>query len=135
MKASYLLDTNVCVELLRGNADIAQAINKVGIENCCISELTVAELKFGEEYGRMKGLNLKSQGLSVFLDAMSIIPISSSIDLFACEKAKQKYAGRSNGDDFDLLIGCTAVVNGMFMVTHNTKHFKNIAGIELVDWM
>lgn len=66
MKTSYLLDTNVCVELLRGNANIAQAINNVGIENCYLSELTVAELKFGEEYGRMKGLNLKSQGLLEF---------------------------------------------------------------------
>lgn len=45
MKTSYLLDTNVCVELLRGNANIAQAINNVGIENCYLSELTVAKLR------------------------------------------------------------------------------------------
>lgn len=135
MKTSYLLDTNVCVELLRGNANIAQAINNVGIGNCYLSELTVAELKFGEEYGRMKGLNLKSQGLLEFLEAINVIPVSSSIDLFAYEKARQKFMGRSNGDDFDLFIGCTAVVNEMYMVTHNTKHFNNISSIKLLDWM
>ena len=38
-------------------------------------------------------------------------------------------------EDFDLLIGCTAVVNGMIMVTDNTKHFSRIHGIQLENWV
>ena len=38
-------------------------------------------------------------------------------------------------DDFDLLIGCTAIVNGMMMVTENIKDFKNLKGIQLENWI
>jgi len=45
----YLLDTNVCVFLFRGKYDINEMIKKVGFQNCCISEVTLAELKYGAE--------------------------------------------------------------------------------------
>ena len=38
-------------------------------------------------------------------------------------------------EDYDLLIGCTAVANGMIMVTDNTKHFSRIDGIQLENWV
>ena len=38
-------------------------------------------------------------------------------------------------EDFDLLIGCTAVANGMIMVTDNTKYFSRIHGIQLENWV
>lgn len=34
-------------------------------------------------------------------------------------------------EDFDLFIGCTAVANGLVMVTDNQKHFRRIKGIEV----
>lgn len=40
----YLLDTNVCVFFLRKRFGVAQRIAAVGWSNCCISEITVAEL-------------------------------------------------------------------------------------------
>ena len=38
-------------------------------------------------------------------------------------------------DDFDLLIGCTAVVNDLIMITENLKDFKNFSGIRLENWV
>jgi tRNA(fMet)-specific endonuclease VapC len=37
-------------------------------------------------------------------------------------------------DDFDLLIGTTAIANNLIMVTHDTNHFKRLQGIRLEDW-
>lgn len=34
----YLLDTNICIFLLRGKYDVDKKIDQVGIENCYISE-------------------------------------------------------------------------------------------------
>lgn len=43
----YLLDTNICIFLLRGKYYIDEKIDAVGgLENCFISEITVAELKY-----------------------------------------------------------------------------------------
>jgi len=47
--AKYLLDTNICVFFLRGKKSIVEQILNKGIDNCFISEITVAELFYGVE--------------------------------------------------------------------------------------
>ncbi|MBU3855416.1 MAG: type II toxin-antitoxin system VapC family toxin [Candidatus Phocaeicola excrementipullorum] len=131
----YLLDTNVCVFLLRGQYAIDKKLDNVGLENCHISEITEAELKYGAELGRRKGLRQRMEHLNEFLASINILPISDAIDLYASEKARLRLAGTPADDDFDLLIGCTAIVNDMVMVTENLKHFKNYAGIRLENWI
>ena len=131
----YLLDTNICVFLLRGQYDIDKKLDKVGLEHCYISEITEAELKYGAELGRRKDLKQRIEQLDEFLSALKILPISNAIDLYASEKARLRVTGTPADDDFDLLIGCTAVVNDMVMVTENLKHFKNLTGIQLENWI
>lgn len=135
MKQQYLLDTNVCIFLLRGQYDIDKKLDHVGLENCCISEITEAELKYGAELGRRKGLKQRAEHLNEFLASIKILPISDAIDLYASEKARLRLAGTPADDDFDLLIGCTAIVNDMVMVTENLKHFKDFSGIRLENWI
>jgi tRNA(fMet)-specific endonuclease VapC len=45
----YLLDTNICVFFLRGKLNLDEIIKEKGRENCFISEITVAELRYGAE--------------------------------------------------------------------------------------
>ena len=37
--------------------------------------------------------------------------------------------------DFDLLIGCTSVVEDLVMVTNNVKHFSRIENIKIDNWV
>lgn len=131
----YLLDTNICVFLLRGQYDMDKKIDEVGLENCHISEITMAELKYGAELGRKKGIKQRAQGLDSFLSSIQILPISNAIDLYASEKARLRLAGTPADDDFDLLIGCTAIANDLIMVTENIKDFKNFSNIKLENWI
>lgn len=89
------------------------------------------KLKFGVENSEKKDKNQKA--LDNFLSAIKIIPIYHSIDLYAKEKARLRKSGAPI-DDFDLLIGTTAVTHNLELVTNNTEHFKRIKGIELTDW-
>ena len=53
------------------------------------------------------------------------------------EYAKQKSELRRQGsliDDFDLLIGCTAIVNDLILVTDNVKHFNRLP-VEIQNWV
>ena len=131
----YLLDTNICIYLLRGQYNIGKKLDEAGLEYCCISEITVAELKYGAELGRRKGLKRRTEQLDEFLSTIQILPITDAIDLYASEKARLRLAGTPADDDFDLLIGCTAVVNGLIMITENLKDFKNFSGIRLENWV
>lgn len=131
----YLLDTCICVYWLRDKYNVKDHVDKVGLENCYISEITVAELKFGKEYGKLKGgPKYKDQLLDSFFDAINVIPISPFFDKYAEEKARLTIAGTPTGD-FDLLIGCTAVAKKMVMVTQNIKDFEIINNIRLENWI
>ena len=68
-----------------------------------------------------------------FLSGITIIPIYNSLDIYAKEKARLRKAGMVI-DDFDLLIGSTAIVHKITLVTNNSAHFKRLKGIEMEDW-
>ena len=131
----YMLDTNICAFWLRDKYDVKYHINEVGMENCYISEITVAELKFGKEYGKLKGgPKYKDQKLDEFFNDINVLPIAPVFDLYGIEKARLRMAGTPTSD-YDLLIGCTAVAEDMVMVTQNVKDFKNIKGIKIENWI
>ena len=131
----YMLDTNICAFWLRDKYDVKYRVNEVGMENCYISEITVAELKFGKEYGKLKGgPKYKDQKLDEFFNDINVLPIAPVFDLYGVEKARLRMAGTPTSD-YDLLIGCTAVAEDMVMVTQNVKDFKNIKGIKIENWI
>ncbi len=45
----YLIDTNICIHFFRGKFSLKDKFEKVTLNNCAISEITLAELIFGAE--------------------------------------------------------------------------------------
>ena len=132
---SYLLDTNICALYLRGQYDIDKKIDKVGLRNCYISVVTLFELKFGSELLLQKYGYDKRKEVDLFLENIKILPFDNAIDFAVAEKARLQLSGTPADDNFDLLIAATAVVNGMVMVTDNTRHFEQISNIKLENWV
>lgn len=127
----FLLDTNICIYYIKGLYELKSKFKDVGPENCFISEITLAELKFGVTKSQAKKKN--QQALENFLTGIQILPIFPALDIYASEKARLQKSGKII-DDFDLLIGATAVSFDLVMVTNNTNHFNRIADIKLEDW-
>jgi len=127
----YLIDTNICIFYFKGKYALDAKFEAIGPENCFISEITLAELKFGIANSDKPEKNQKV--LDNFLSGVHVLPIFHSLDLYAREKARLRKAGTPL-DDFDLLIGVTAVTHNLIAVTNNTEHFKRIKGIQLEDW-
>lgn len=128
----YLLDTNICIYFLKGLYDLGQRIENVKIENCYVSEITIAELKFGAENSQHKEKNRKT--VADFVSLFTIIPIFSSLDVYAKEKARLRKKGMPL-DDFDLLIGATAISNNLTLVTRNVSDFERLEEIEIENWV
>lgn len=127
----YLIDTNICIFFMKGLFDLKAKFVGADHENCFISEITLAELKFGVENSAKREKNQKV--LDDFLSGVKILPIYHSINLYASEKARLRKAGTPI-DDFDLLIGATAIAHNLVMVTNNIKEFERIKGIDIEDW-
>jgi tRNA(fMet)-specific endonuclease VapC len=116
---------------MKGKFNLETKFDKVTIDNCFISEITLAELKFGIENSEKPEKNKRA--LEAFLTGVQILPIFHSLDIYAKEKARLRKTGTPI-DDFDLLIVVTAVLHKLIMVTNNINHFKRINAIKLEDW-
>ncbi len=128
---SYLIDTNIAIYYMKGKFNLEEKFDTISSENIFISEITLAELKYGIENSSKPKQNRRV--LDDFLTGVKILPIYHSLDFFAKEKARLKRKGTLI-DDFDLLIGATSVQHNLIMVTNNTKHFERISNIKLEDW-
>lgn len=131
----YLLDTNICIHLFQNKFGIKEKIREIGLCNCAISQLTVAELLVGIEYTLQKTGRDHYQQLYLLISEVEVFPIDSTIEYAAKEMARLQLAGTPINDMIDAIIASTAVVNNMTMVTENVRHFKNISGIQLENWI
>ena len=128
----YLLDTSICVFFLRGKLELNEIVREKGRENFCVSEITVLELTYGAENSENK---IKShQAVEDFLSGITIIPIFGVIKRYAVEKVRLRKLGKPANDNFDLLIGVTAIENELILVTDNVKDFVLINGIQIENW-
>jgi len=128
----YLLDTNICIYFFKGKYNLDEQFRKIGFVNCCISEITLAELKYGAECSNRIPENMKM--VDDFANEITIVPIYNSLSIYAKEKARLRKTGNLI-DDFDFLIGVTAVANNLILVTENQKHLSRISKVKIENWI
>lgn len=128
----YLLDSNICIHFFRGKFGVIDKFNSVGLKNCAISEITLAELVFGAENSDNPEKNHKI--IEKFVNQLTILPIFDSLLIYGKEKTRLRKTGKMISD-FDLLIGCTAVEKDLTMVTENVKEFERISDIKIENWI
>ena len=126
----YLLDTDVCIEIIKHNVRVLDKIESVGEDNCYVTDITVAELFYG---AAKSGRSDHFEDVEKILQSFDLKPLLPSLRLYGENKALLEDQGRMIGE-FDLLIGSCAVFNGLIMVTSNLKHFDHIPNIKLEDW-
>lgn len=133
MAKMYLLDSNICIYFLRGKKGVDSIIERIGWENCCISQMTFAELLYGAECSQ--NVERNKQEVISFCEDISILKIDNDV---IKKYAQQKAILRRKGtpiDDIDILIGCTAIVNDCVMVTENVKHIGKLENITIENWI
>lgn len=128
----YLLDTNVLISLLRnGNSPVASKILSVGIDSCCIADVTLYELYCGAAYSRFP--ERETGRIDLLRSQIAVLDTKS----FTKEAARQKAFLKERGtliEDFDILIGAAAIANGCTLVTSNVKHLSRLSGLKIEDW-
>lgn len=126
----YLIDTCICIAMIKGNRQVQNHVTKAGYKNCYVSDITIAELLVGaEKSGKQKHFN----DVSYIMEIFKIVPVSNQLSTYAKTRAHLELKG-IRIEDFDLLIGATAIQEEMVMVTANTKHFARIPNIILENW-
>jgi len=119
-----LLDTNVLIEILKGNQTTVRKIESFE-ETIALSSISAMELF----YGALDKKELKK--LEQFIALFHTIHLDEEISVYALNLIK-KYA-KSHGLDIpDSLIASTALVQHCRLMTYNQKDFRYIDGLELL---
>jgi tRNA(fMet)-specific endonuclease VapC len=107
-------------------------MSKIPIADMAMSIITIAELQFGA-YNSNK-INANMERINYLRNIMKIINLNTAItEEYARIKSKLRKSGNLI-DDFDILIGSTAIVNNLILVTNNQQHFNRIDNIIIEDW-
>jgi tRNA(fMet)-specific endonuclease VapC len=125
------MDTDVCVELLRGNKRVMEHRQK-SADEVAISFLTMGELFYGAERSSRPLHNREL--VERFL--LSVICLQSDrplMEKFGTLKAELVARGEIL-PDADILIAATALTCGGSLVSGNRAHFRRFVGLKIMDW-
>lgn len=131
-----MLDTNICVHLLKNEYDVNERIAREGVKSSFLSEISLAELLYGIENSApdRRIQNIERFDYLQTLFAGRILSIGVALYEYARQKAAVRRIGRPVGE-FDLLIGSTAIVHDLILVIRNTRDFENLDRIKMENWI
>ncbi len=129
----YLLDTNVCVAALRDNhSGAALRLAKETPGSVALCSVVRAELFYGAFKSQQRAQTLEK--LRRFIDTFPSYPFDDrAAETYGRIRAALAALGTPIGPN-DLMIAAIALVNQLILVTHNTREFARVAGLQLEDW-
>jgi tRNA(fMet)-specific endonuclease VapC len=126
-----LLDTDHCIAILRKQLDLREHVSPD--DELATTAISVAELTHGANRSMHRDDNLAR--LEVLLSALSILPFDEAAGRrFGALKAELEVRGEPL-DDLDLQIASIAIETNSSLLTNNTKHFKRVSGLQILNWL
>lgn len=127
-----LLDTDICIEILRGNKKVIQKLKQES-DDISISFMSVAELYYGAEKSDYSDDN------TILIESflLSLTIINSDLEILKRFGQLKGTLYKSNKllSDADLFIAATTLVRCNKLVTGNTKHFSRIDDLMVENWI
>lgn len=129
----YMLDTNVCIYVIKNRpATLRDRFDQLA-EALCISAITLGELLYGAEKSARRGQNL--QTVEQFTARLEVMPFSlNAAAHFGQMRAELVKLGAVCGA-YDMLIGAHARSEGLILVTNNVREFQRMPGLRVENWV
>ena len=126
-----LMDTNVCIRILRGREDAVRAFSE-NAGDVALPFMVLGELYYGA--ARSSDPESGKELVDRFAKALPVVESSNSIMArFGMEKARLAAAG-TPVEDADVLIAATALECGGRIATGNVRHFSRFENLEVLAW-
>jgi tRNA(fMet)-specific endonuclease VapC len=129
----YALDANIISYFLKNDPAIVQKINEEKDKQNKFVVPPMAYFEIQNWLGKNKSKNKAEIFQRIYADQGIGITDKDIFDIAVMEKLTLRERGFSI-DDSDLLIATYCLKRNLTLVTNNTKHFKNIEGLEIVNW-
>ncbi len=133
MRPKYLLDTNICIYLMKHQPpQVAERFAQCRVGDVVISAITLAELEFGVACsGSSRRRNRAA--LMALLEDIPVVPFEAAAahaygPLRAAHRARNK-------DALDKLIAAQAMALGVTLITNNEADFAGFQGLRVENWV
>ena len=127
-----LLDTNICIYIINARLPAVLArfrqyrLGEIGVSSVVLSELAFGVAKSGSTRNR--------QALEMFLAPLVVLPFDDAAAwAYGTVRADLERRGTPIGA-LDTMIAAHAVSLQALLVTHNTREFAQVTGLQLDDW-
>ncbi len=129
----YLLDTNTCIRYINGRApQIQRNMDSKSYADIAVSTITMGEMYYGSAKSRTPKRSRELQdGFLRHFDSLSFG--EDAAEEYGGIRAYLERRGTPVGRH-DMLIAAIARANGLIVVTHNTREFERIPGLNVEDW-
>ncbi|WP_026736188.1 type II toxin-antitoxin system tRNA(fMet)-specific endonuclease VapC [Fischerella sp. PCC 9605] len=130
---TYLLDSNVCIRLINNSSPaVTNRLASQQPEDILNSTITQLELYYGAYRSAQQERNLEI--LQRFFNQFTITSLDPEAARIAGRiRAELASSGTPIGP-YDLQIAAIAMANNLILVTHNTKEFSRVNGLQIEDW-
>jgi tRNA(fMet)-specific endonuclease VapC len=129
----YMLDTNICIHVIKTYPPVLLERFNALAEQLCISVITLGELHYGAEKSAHRLRNLQAiEHFSARLDVLSFSPKAAAH--YGQVRAELERAGTPVGPH-DMLIGAHARSEGLIVVTNNRREFDRMSGLRVENWI
>lgn len=129
-----ILDTNVCIDVLRGRKKVVARLAACLPKECFISVITEFELFQGADRAPADRRDDERTKVTRFVACLQVLPFDSrSARIAGGINAGLLNRGRPVGIT-DVFIAATAIQHGWPLVTNNTRDFHHIDGLRMEDW-
>jgi tRNA(fMet)-specific endonuclease VapC len=130
----YMLDTNICIYVLKNHSAKLKHKFRVSKE-LCISAVTFAELCFGIEDGDATLKGQRREQFDAFTRLLLTLPLDDDAGkhygrICACLKRKGSPIGNN-----DLFIAAHALSTGAILVSNNEREFRRVPGLVVENWV
>ena len=130
---THILDTNICIELIRGSSKkIFRRLQKHKIGRIAISSITLAEL----EHGTSKSSDPAGNKLILieFCSPLEILTFdANAAAAYGQIRTQLEQKGKPIGP-LDTLIAAHALSVNATLVTNNLREFKRVPGLKVENW-
>lgn len=131
--AMWMLDTDTCSYILREHTPaVLRRLDAIDRDDVAISAVVAAELRFGAARVKSKKLTVTIEGWLAHFEISAWDDAASHA--YARIRAALEEKGKPIGN-LDLLIAAHALARGAVLVTNNTRHFSQVPGLRLANWL
>lgn len=129
----YMLDTNLCIRVLRDRPVGLRERFNAEAASLCISTVTLAELLYGAEKSS-RPVDMRQQ-VESFADRLDVLSFDDAAAAhYAQIRAELERRGQVIGA-YDMMIAGHARSHGLVVVTGNLGEFGRVNGLRSEDWL